>query len=107
MLHLLHKGILNIGKTYSLIRRLSGIDGSNVEASVLDRVMYSGETLPPLGKEYWRFLFLSLDDFIPKVQAYQESDYALHDKYEEALKRREVVKFAASIGVCLAWPGAC
>ena len=32
-----------------------------MDASVLDRVMYNAETLPPLGKEYWWFLFLSLE----------------------------------------------
>ena len=59
MIHRLHKKISNIEKTYSLIRKLSCIDGSNVDASVLDRVMYNAETLPPLGKEYWWFLFFS------------------------------------------------
>jgi hypothetical protein len=50
-----------MGKTYSLIRKLSCIDGSNVDPSVIDRVMYNVEALPPLGKEYWWFLFFSLD----------------------------------------------
>ncbi len=61
MIHQLHKKIWNMGKTYSLIRKLSCIDGSNVDPSVIDRVMYNVEALPPLGKEYWWFLFFSLD----------------------------------------------
>ena len=61
MIHQLHKKIWKIGETYSLIRKLSCIDGSNLDASVLDRVMYNTETLPPLGKEYWWLLFIGRD----------------------------------------------
>ena len=43
--------------TYGLVRKLSAINGSNVTKTFLDRVMYNSETLPPLGKEYWWFLF--------------------------------------------------
>jgi len=61
MIHEFHKKILNIGETYSLVRKLSCIDGSNLGVSVLDRVMYNAETLPPLGKEYWWLLFIGRD----------------------------------------------
>jgi len=49
--------IKGIWETYSLIRKLSSINGSGVSETLLDRVMYNAETLPPLGKEYWWFLF--------------------------------------------------
>jgi len=61
MIYQLHKKIWKIGETYSLIRKLTCIDGSNLDASVLDRVMYNAETLPPLGKEYWWLLFIGRD----------------------------------------------
>jgi hypothetical protein len=50
-----------VEETYSLIKKLSSIDGSNMDASVLDRVMYNVEALPPLGKEYWWLLFFGRD----------------------------------------------
>jgi len=49
--------IKGIWRTYNLVRKLSAINSSNVSETLLDRVMYSSETLPPLGKEYWWFLF--------------------------------------------------
>nr|QNO55480.1 hypothetical protein DEIOECNE_00030 [Methanosarcinales archaeon ANME-1 ERB7] len=49
--------IRGISETYRLIRKLSSINGSDVSKTLLDRVMYNVETLPPLGKEYWWFLF--------------------------------------------------
>jgi len=39
------------------MRKLSSINGSNASKTLLDRVMYKFESLPPLGKEYWWFLF--------------------------------------------------
>jgi len=47
--------------TYALLRRLSSINDANVSGELLDRVMYSFEALPPLGKEYWWFLFFGQD----------------------------------------------
>ena len=61
MIYQLYKKIWKIKETYSLIRKLSCIDGSNVDASILDRVMFNAETLPLLGKEYWWFLFIGRD----------------------------------------------
>jgi len=52
------RGIL---ETYKLIRKLSSVNGSDVTKTLLDRVMYNVETLPPLGKEYWWFLFFGQD----------------------------------------------
>ncbi|KPJ71762.1 hypothetical protein AMJ50_00230 [Parcubacteria bacterium DG_74_3] len=49
--------IKKIRETYGLIRKLSAINGPNVNEALLDRVIYNSETLPPLGKEYWWFLF--------------------------------------------------
>ena len=57
--------IKRIKETYSLIRKLASISGSNVSNVILDRVMYSTEMLPPLGKEYWWFLFFGRDGEIP------------------------------------------
>jgi len=51
------KKIKRIKETYGLIQKLASINGSNVSNAVLDRVLYSTEMLPPLGKEYWWFLF--------------------------------------------------
>jgi len=48
-------------RTYSLFRELSSINGADIGHRLLDRVMYSFETLPPLGKEYWWFLFFGRD----------------------------------------------
>ena len=50
-----------IKETYGLIRKLASISGPNVSNETLDRVMYSTETLPPLGKEYWWFIFFGRD----------------------------------------------
>jgi len=44
-------------ETYRLLREVSSINGFDVEKPLLDRVMFNTETLPPLGKEYWWFLF--------------------------------------------------
>jgi len=49
--------IWRIWRTYGLMRKLSSINGSNASKTLLDRVMYKFEGLPPLGKEYWWFLF--------------------------------------------------
>ncbi len=49
--------IKGIWKTYKLMQTLSSINGPNVSKMLLDHVMYNFETLPPLGKEYWWFLF--------------------------------------------------
>lgn len=51
-------------ETYSLIRDLSST-GSRVDSELLDRMMYSAETLPPLGKEYWWFLFFGQNNGTP------------------------------------------
>lgn len=50
-----------IKETYSLLQKLSSINGANAKEELLDRVMYNFETLPPLGKEYWWFLFFGRD----------------------------------------------
>lgn len=47
--------------TYALLGQLSSMNGANISHRLLDRVMYSVETLPPLGKEYWWFLFFGND----------------------------------------------
>lgn len=47
--------------TYALLRKLSIINGPNVSGKLLDRAMYNFEALPPLGKEYWWFLFFGRD----------------------------------------------
>ncbi|MCX6649410.1 MAG: hypothetical protein NTV61_08510 [Candidatus Bathyarchaeota archaeon] len=46
-----------IWETYRLLREVSSINGFDVEKPLLDRVMFNAEELPPLGKEYWWFLF--------------------------------------------------
>jgi len=51
------KGITAIKETYDLIQKLASINGPYVSGAFLDRVMYNFEALPPLGKEYWWFLF--------------------------------------------------
>ena len=43
--------VRRIRGTYTLLRELSSINGANISRRLLDRVMYSFETLPPLGKE--------------------------------------------------------
>lgn len=49
--------IKGLWETYSIIRKLSSIDGPDADNELLDCVMYNSRTLPPLGKEYWWFLF--------------------------------------------------
>jgi hypothetical protein len=56
-----YEAVKKVRETYSLIRELSAIDRRNVGEPLLDRVMYSAEALPPLGKEYWWLLFLGED----------------------------------------------
>lgn len=53
------KKLKGIKKTYSLIRKLASISGPNISEKLIDRTMYSIEKLPPLGKEYWWFIFFS------------------------------------------------
>ena len=53
--------VKGLKETYEIIRKLASINGPDVDDSVLDRVMYNTEVLPPLGKEYWWFLFLGQD----------------------------------------------
>jgi hypothetical protein len=48
---------LSVFETYRLLKEVSSINGFNVEKNLLDRVMFSYEALPPLGKEYWWLLF--------------------------------------------------
>ena len=50
--------VKGIRGTYALLRKLSSINGANISGELLDRMMYSFEALPPLGKEFWWFLFL-------------------------------------------------
>ncbi|MFC1507349.1 hypothetical protein ACFLQ6_09825 [Thermoproteota archaeon] len=53
--------IIGLRRTYSLLHKLNSINGANVSGEFLDRVMYSTEALPPLGKEYWWFQFFGRD----------------------------------------------
>ncbi|MDD5143709.1 hypothetical protein [Methanoregula sp.] len=61
-----------IRRTYTLIRELSSIDGDNINRKFLDRVMFSVETLPPLGKEYWWLLFFGRDGRQMMVLVYRK-----------------------------------
>jgi len=49
--------IRGIKETYALLRKLSATGGPNISKNLLDRLMFNSEALPPLGKEYWWFLF--------------------------------------------------
>lgn len=49
--------IRNVKDTYGILRKLSSINGGHVDDELLDRMMYNAEALPPLGKEYWWFIF--------------------------------------------------
>ncbi|MCK4883486.1 MAG: hypothetical protein KAS30_01320 [Candidatus Diapherotrites archaeon] len=53
--------IKNIKKTYELIQELSTVNGFNPDKKLLHRTMFNSETLPPLGKEYWWFIFIGED----------------------------------------------
>jgi len=64
--------IEKIRETYSLLSQLSSINGANISRSLLDRVMYSFESLPPLGKEYWWFLFFGNDGRQMMVLVYRK-----------------------------------
>ena len=55
-------GIINrFCETYKLIKNLSRINGADVNEMLLNRAMFAIEKLPPLGKEYWWFLFFGED----------------------------------------------
>ena len=58
--------------TYALLSQLSSINGANISRNLLDRVMYSFEILPPLGKEYWWFLFFGKDGRQMMVLVYRK-----------------------------------
>ena len=45
-------------KTYKLVQKLSSVNGFEVSKETLHRTMFNSEALPPLGKEYWWFLFI-------------------------------------------------
>jgi hypothetical protein len=64
--------VRRIRGTYTLLRELSSINGANISRRLLDRVMYSFETLPPLGKEYWWFLFFGNDGRQMMVLVYRK-----------------------------------
>lgn len=53
--------INRVRETYNLIKKLSHINGADVNETLLDRTMFAIEKLPPLGKEYWWFLFFGED----------------------------------------------
>jgi hypothetical protein len=53
--------VRRIRGTYTLLRELSSINGATISRTLVDKVMYTVETLPPLGKEYWWFLFFGDD----------------------------------------------
>ena len=50
-----------IRETYNIIKKLSHINGADVNETLLNRTMFAIEKLPPLGKEYWWFLFFGED----------------------------------------------
>ena len=57
----------NIFRTYQLLRKLSKINGPEVSEDFLNnRMIYKFEALPPLGKEYWWFLFFGLEEKNPQ-----------------------------------------
>jgi len=64
--------IRKIQGTYALLRKLSSINGTFMSHRLLDRVMYSAETLPPLGKEYWWFLCFGKDGRQVMVLVYRK-----------------------------------
>jgi hypothetical protein len=47
-------GVLDM---YRLLGKVSSVNDFGADKSLLDRVMFHSEALPPLGKEYWWFLF--------------------------------------------------
>jgi hypothetical protein len=49
-------GLQEIKGFYSLLFQLRGINGENFDESLITRVMFNSETLPPMGKEYWWYL---------------------------------------------------
>lgn len=57
----IQRKIRGVWDTYSLIRKLSSINGTNIGIALLDQVMYRFEFLPIFGKEYWWFLFFGDD----------------------------------------------
>jgi len=57
--------ISGLKKTYSLFRKTSRIKGPDIDKESIDQIMYSFETLPPLGKEYWWFLFFGNNGLRP------------------------------------------
>ncbi len=79
------KGILG---TYALLGQLSSINGVNISRRLLDRVMYGVETLPPLGKEYWWFLFFGNDGRQMMVLVYRKFGSGMVFNREEVVFRR-------------------
>lgn len=53
------KKIKGIKETYSLIKKLAAIGGAGLTDELASRTMFNVEKLPPLGKEYWWFIFFS------------------------------------------------
>ena len=49
-------GLQEIRDFYNLLFQLRRINGENFEESLIERMMFNSETLPPLGKEYWWYL---------------------------------------------------
>jgi len=74
--------------TYALLGQLSSINGANISHRLLDRVMYSVETLPLLGKEYWWFLFFGNDGRQMMVLVYRKFGSGMVFNGEEVVFRK-------------------
>ena len=96
--------IKGIWKTYNLIRKLTSINGSDVSETFLNRVLFNAETLPPLGKEYWWYLFFGQNSERP-VQLMllifrKNGKKMLFNNKEMALRELEKNKF---LGITSGW----
>jgi len=91
-----------VGGTYRLLKKLSSINGSIVSRMFLSRVMFSCESLPPLGKEYWWFLFFGNDGRQIMVLVYRKygKKMTFNEKKDVVLRKETEGIFQA---VVTAW----
>jgi len=100
--------IKNIRKTYELIQEIASVNGINPDEKLLHRTMFNSETLPPLGKEYWWFLFIGEDTDKPIQVMFlvfrKHGNQMLFNKKHMDFKNIKNNKFQG-VTSCWAWDG--
>ena len=95
-------------ETYKLVQELSSVNGFDVSEKLFHRTMFSSETLPPMGKEYWWFLFIGNDGEKPIQLMFlifrKHGKTMMFNDKKMMLKKINKDKFQA-VTTCWVWDG--